>query len=495
MRTSFFAVAFCFAFGAACGDNLAVENDAGVDTPVSAGRTLTGNHIIRFELLDGSQLENKPVDLWNTVVEAQVPDEEGWRVVPGVGHRDGTFEIAGLPEGAVWLRVASRPFGDVFYWTRADHVDFDEEVLGPSDPPRADDNDVLHVAVDGLAPWQAGDALSWFVPDDVVFDTDLMQLEPPSDGATGIASDVDWSGRILAQVAAGDLAYVVQYRTQPLGAGIAVNAPIRAANPTIAQQPGTTGTITATLVDPPALPYYLAWARDQFEAASADVHPLAGASTGHFWGMSANPSHDGELFIAPEYPLAYLADGSIVEGTDALDLGALAIPNPYPREWITDSYVVTFSAPLPMPDGTPKSIDAAIGTRRTEFSTKARPATPAITPARSLSIGGGLTPTISWQPPAIGSATSYRLQIVKAVEQPPPPYRPGWYIDAELWVPGNVTQIRVPDDVLAEGTTYAIVMRAIAQPGQDIERRPFRTSAVAAFADAVSERFSPSAAR
>lgn len=482
----------------ACGDNTPAPDD---DTTVP-GRTITGSQVVHHRLYDRSTVGETPTDLWDTVIEAHVPAGNGWVVRPGTGHRDGTFEIEDVPDGHFWLRVARRPFGESFYWTDADHISFDEDSLGPEVPDSAGTGDRLQLDLDGLAAWEDGDELAWFVPEDFVFDVSLFDDRPPGTGTTELQTAVDWTGRPLARVPAGEPAYLVQYRTQRL-AGVDVRAPVRAAQPTIEQVAGVDGTLDATLTAPAPTPYRLAWARDEFEAQRAAIHPtLAGPSFFHSFTLFALPDNiDGDLWGFFEYPVAMLADPSILEGTTPLDLGELPIASPFPREWLVDSYVTAFPVDFPLPDGTPQTLEAVIGQRSHELSTATGPARPLVTPLRAPKIGGrdafraqagvGTTPTISWSPPATGTATSYRLQIIEGITDPPVPFRPGWYVSAELVVPGDVTSVRVPADVLRPGATYGIVVRTFAQPGHEVTTRPFQQRATAGFADAVLGPFTP----
>lgn len=280
-----------------------------------------------------------------------------------------------------------------------------------------------------------------------------------------------------------------------------MRAPVRAASPTFHQVAGNDNTLTATLSAAPVLPYRFLWARDVFEAERTAIHPTrAGASYYHDFSINALATLvGGEVWVGMELRLASFVDQAVLEGTTLLDLGELAIPNPYPREWVSDSHVVVFPVDLPLPDGQPATLDAAIGVRRLELSGEAL--APAITPIRAPAIAGrnafedlsgvGTTPVVSWQRPATGTPSSYRLQVIEAVTAPPFPLRPGWYLTADLVVPGDVTSVRVPADVLQAGVTYALVVRATAQPGQDIATQPFRTSGAAAFADLISGRFTP----
>ena len=489
-------------FTAACGDNLPgpVEEE-----PSPTGRSLTGSQVAEWKGYDGTLYGETPTDFWDSVIEAHVADGDSWRVVPGTGHRDGSFVVEGLPdEGHVWLRIARRPFGEAFYYTDADHISLDEPVLGPEVPQSADEGDQMKLAIDGLAPWQETDSLAWFVPEDIVFDQNILSPAPPTPGTTDLAgAEIDWTGRSLANVGPNEPSFVIQYRTPTRGDAVEVIAPYRAASPKMNQTAGTTGTLTATLTTPPTLSYRLAWARDAFEAERTAAHPTrASEGTGHNFSLVALPGLiDGEQWISIDYQLATITDPSILAGTTPLDLGTLDIPNPFPRSWIADSYIVTFPIDFPLPNGDPWTLEASIGRRSLDLATEAAPARPIVTPVRAPRIGDrdahtpltevGLTPNVAWTAPATGTATSYQLRLIRAVENPPPPFRPGWYVDAELLVPGDVTSVRLPADVLQHGRTYGIVVRSVAQPGQDIRTRPFRTGGTAAFAETILGPFSP----
>lgn len=490
---------FCIALVAACGDNSSPPDDS---PDVVVGRTITGNHLVQYRSLDKALLESEPVDMWNNVIEAQVPEGNGWSIRPGTGHRDGTFTIPDVPEGRYWLRVARRPFGETFYWTGGDHISFDEDVLGPMYPDSADDGDQLLLAVDGLSPWQESDELAYFVPEDIVFDTNLVSWPPPDPDTTDLAGRaVDWTGRSLANVDGDEPAFVVQYRTQNVAEGLDLHMPLRSANPTIAQAAGADATLDTTLTVPDALSYHLAWARDRFEEQRTAIHPSTGPSWSHGWSISALPSVvDGDLWVGIEYPLAYATDPTIFEDTTPLDLGTVAIPNPYPTSWLVDLHVVSFPVDFPLPDGTPQTLEGIIGARRSDV-TRTDAVEPTITPIRLPAIadhngfspqsGVGVTPVVRWAPPAVGTPTSYNLKVIQAVVDPPAPYFPGWYVAAELVLPGDVTQIRLPADLLVPGNTYGIVVRAFDQPGQDVENRPFYQRATAGFADAILGPFVP----
>src|SRR5262249_38673426 len=153
-------------------------------------------------------------------------------------------DIDGLPDGPVWLRFAERPAGQDFYWTDATHMSFDETVLGPEDPPRSNVGDHIDLAVDGLAPWQDGDQLAWFVPGQVVFDNDTTGYPPPANGTTDLGGlAIAWDGRPLADVGTTTPAFLVQYALQTFAPGIDMLAPVRAGHPTVHQVAGSDSTL------------------------------------------------------------------------------------------------------------------------------------------------------------------------------------------------------------------------------------------------------------
>jgi hypothetical protein len=64
--------------------------------------------------------------------------------------------------------------------------------------------------------------------------------------------------------------------------------------------------------------------------------------------------------------------------------------------------------------------------------------------------------------------------------------------DATLVMPGSVTTITLPRDLLrTDGTIYAIEIRAISQPDQDVASAPFRSGMPLGYADLLTNYFIP----
>jgi hypothetical protein len=390
-------------------------------------------------------------------------------------------------------------------------IDLDERVLGSPEPPRDLDGPV-HVVLegDGLDPWQDGDSLAFFVPDDVIFANDLLVSAPvaPAPGDTALAGlAVDWLGRPLADVVAGDPAFVVQYRHHLSAGGVAFVAPVRGYSPApFAHAPGTDATLAGTFSALPPLALRLAIDRPAFAAERAAIHPTRAEPPARFeMAMSAVPGPPGDAVpIGVEYPLVQLDDPAILDGEGALDLGDLVVPNPFPLEWVVGTWIATFPVHAPLPGGADDTLlEAQIGVRGGALPTPGAPLAPVVTPVRAPTVAGrdafadgvtggvGLEPELAWEPPAVGAPTAYLVRVIQAVAAPPFPYQPGWYLVAELWLPGDVTRVTMPAEVLRAGGVYALTIRAIAQPGQDLRAAPFRGFRAGAFADTVTSAFTP----
>src|SRR5215470_583421 len=101
-----------------------------------------------------------PIDLHETIVSAQFPDGDGWTIVDGISHADGTFAIEGGVDGDYWLEVYDAITGQrQFLWTNASTLAFEERGTGRGDAVAARAGSTLTFAMTGLDPVQADDGL------------------------------------------------------------------------------------------------------------------------------------------------------------------------------------------------------------------------------------------------------------------------------------------------------------------------------------------------
>jgi hypothetical protein len=120
---------------------------------------------------------------------------------------------------------------------------------------------------------------------------------------------------------------------------------------------------------------------------------------------------------------------------------------------------------------------------------------PSISPVRNAQIDGqsldaptsgvGTSPTVTWQPPAIGTATSYRV-VVHAVEAS----SMGVNVKPVATLHTRSTSIRIPASVMAAGS-YVLTITAIMAQGADLASRPFVGSLPYASADHVTALITP----
>lgn len=486
---------------AACGTDHAADTGPGEEQP--GLRTITGSEVNVYRALDGTVLDEIPDDLHDVVIEAHFPDGT---VVPGYGLRDGTFAIPDAPAGSYWLRISRRPFGQDFLWTDADELDFGADSLAPWEPLRTEvQPSLLSFHGDGLAPWSEGDWVSFYGPDDVVFVNDLVSEAvegAPAPGDTSLDGlTVDWIGRPICNFAEGETAFVIQFAGGQNDQGVAYHAPARSFVPApMQQEDGVPAEVNGTFAEPEAIEFRLAWDRDAFDALRPSIHPSrTGAADAHGFTLSANPgAREKELWFAPEYTLFLLDDPSVLEGTGLLDLGTFHVPNPYPRSWVGASFIAEYPVEVPFPDDAlDQPLFATVGVRSRTLPTEA--VKPTMGPVQGIRLDGAdasgdlqgvsATPEISLSPPALGTPNVYLVQIARAEASPPEPYRPGWYLEANLWLPGDVTSARIPADLLRSGETYSIIVRAMDAPGLELRTAPFRPTVEAAWADAVSGAF------
>jgi hypothetical protein len=499
---------------AACGDDLPTgTSDAGA----TGAREVRGRAGLVRHHAGGE--DRRPLDLNRSVIQAIVEDGGAWRVFPGAGTPDGDFVIEGVPGGPYWLRVDQPAASfealddNAYLWTDASDVDFTGVAWGRDDAPRARTAPTT-IAVDagGLAAWSAErDLLGVYIANLGFVNYFRGDVEGavsgfPAAGATALAGlAIEWVTAVagpLADAARGDEVQLLQVRFHDGPAGLVYATVERATTPTpFTLADGGTTALDLAFASPPALPFRLAWSLSAYEAHAADVGPGAGASAGRGLSIGAVPGAPA-LWSERALPLElFVVDPGFVEalapGVD-VDLGDFLLPLPVPASTLVVWHEVDFAVPIEIPDWFPAAPRARIGAYQRELPDAAHPLAPLVSPARAPRVDGAdlfagatgvaLTPTLSWRPPAVGAATAYRVVLLE----------PGigdalwdfvWRPAATLLVPGDVTSVRVPPDVLRPGFPYVVAVRAISQPGVDVRATPTRQALPYGYADCISAPF------
>jgi len=447
---------------------------------------------------------SRPDDLY---LEAVIADDD---IRPASIAADGSFAVPGdAPAGRYWLRIVDGRLtrDDLYVLTDATTLDLGIDVVGDSDEVSTGDTTRIVVDATGLAPWQDRDDAD-FVIANAGFQSSLATFyasNTPIAGDTALHVTYVWEALPLAaQPTAASLVQIETAHDDALG--IDYDAPVkmfRTDTVTIAE--GETTQIAGAFTDIPAFEVPVNWKRSAFAAQAAAMHPPGCAH-----------EVDSETFWVHALPGAG-AHGVLARGFDDLlggvpsfgprivdevvpllaetDLaGTLHVANPYPDDWVYAKYEIAYAVTCP---SGPWFADAAIGLVSDLFST---PVVPFVGPVGAPTIEGrdlftpqdgvGLTPTIRWAPPAVGTATAYELHIS---ELRPAGLGGGRMLreDAELIVPGDVTEARLPPDVLVPGTRYVVRIRAITRVDQQAASAPFRAGMPFGYADLYTSDFQP----
>jgi hypothetical protein len=167
-------------------------------------------------------------------------------------------------------------------------------------------------------------------------------------------------------------------------------------------------------------------------------------------------------------------------GAMDIDLGTLHYGNPFPAEWGTVAaascyFGVTYQAPGA---GSTVTRSAAVIVEL-DGATLHGPIAPLVGPPSNPQVAGldaftarsgiGTTPTVSWGPPAVGTATSYRVTVVEL------------YADAGKSNSRSVAVLRtvassvqIPPGVMAAGKAYYLRIAAVTAASGDITTHPYR---------------------
>jgi len=457
---------------------------------------------------DSTAVGRAPYDVY---VEADVP---GGDVVPALLADDGSFTIPVAPTGPYWLRIVDgrELREDVYVYTDATTLDLGRDVVGTDRGVASSNATEVVVDADGMSPWQDTDDGDIVIPElgyRSAFAT-FFAANPPSAGQDALADlTYFWVTQPLPATTEGDEALFVQLRTFHDDAlALDYVSPVKAfRSKPIAIADGGTTNVTGTFGDPPALDVPLHWKRSTFAAQGVAMHP-AGCTDElddeSYW-LHALPGHAahgdpsrqfGGTGLVPENGPRVI-DQILTYDTTDLD-GTFHVLNPYPSDWLHARYSVSFHITCDIPGfGAPGNAEAQIAVITDQLGSD--PVVPLVGPVGAPQINGldldrpqgsvGPAPTISWTAPSLGTATSFELRIQEVDVSPF-----GGIVlheTAELVVPGDVTSVTLPRDVLLDGALYTLQIRAVSRAGQLARTAPFRSGIPLGFADLFTNYFQP----
>jgi hypothetical protein len=448
---------------------------------------------------------SRPDDIY---LEAVIADGD---IRPASIADDGSFAFPGdAPTGRYWVRIVDGRLtrDDLYVLTDATTLDLGIDVVGDADAVSTGDTTRIVVEATGLAPWQDRDDADFLIAN-AGFQSSLATFYASNTPVAGDTALHDltyvWEGLPLAaHPAAASFVQIETAHDDALGVDYDAPAKVFVSDPvTIAE--GETTQIAGAFTDIPAFDVPVNWKRSAFAAQAAAMHPPGcthEVDSETFWvhalpgagshGTLAN-SFDDLLGGVPSFGPRIV--DNLVPLLDETDVsGTLHVANPYPDNWVYAKYEIAYAVTCPTGAW---FAEATIGLVSELFDT---PVVPFVGPVGAPTIEGrdlftpqdgvGLTPTIRWAPPAIGTATEYELHIS---ELRPAGLGGGRMLreDAELIVPGDVTEATVPPDVLVPGTRYVVRIRAITRIDQHVASAPFRAGLPLGYADLYTGDFQP----
>lgn len=490
-----------------------VHFSTGYAGPGETSRTVTGSQVVTWTSASG--IKNVANDLSAFAVSALIEDGQGgYATIAGTGNADGTFIIENVPDGPYWLRLPGQYAALAYYRTSASTVDAGFALQGRPDAvpvTTSPTNLVFNVA--GLAPWQAGDNLELFSTEvgawrfNLEFEATAGAPQVDDTALTGLTIDMSVSyppmpaNLIDGSHSPPDRLVLGQLASRTTTTGIPYKPMSRIFEPApFTQTDGVTTTVTGTFADV------------SLDASiSLDVKATAFAAANAAQGAPcAYPN-----WWLPEFYVYVLGkDGGLeygITGATAdflgmnlpLDQADFLAPNmsygsPVVGTWghyglARYGQFCTYFAPgATNPAALTRGFDAMEDL--TGFS--ADPVEPKLGLVTAPTInsldlysartGVGETPTIAWTAPTIGTASQYRVEIIRLSLNGIDTAQ-----ETVASLASDQTSVTVPPGILVVGDTYVLRIIARSTALADPSAKPNREALPEHTAVILTELFTP----
>ncbi|WP_342378547.1 fibronectin type III domain-containing protein [Myxococcus stipitatus] len=450
-------------------------------------------------------IAERPGDLATNPPEILVFDGARFLAIQGTPSPEG-LRFKGVPQGPYYLNAGGR-----YVVTDARQVEVGSNRLGRPDAVYAEVGGIqsLNLNLSNLEPWRRGSILELASAQVDMSGDVYVPAEALPEGAISLnfdgASYSSYTGSRfpLFESAYRDRLYVNQL--SPSSAGTLPDGrPLTYTALTRSVEVGTFDflpdgaspmPVTARLQPAPVREFPLEWRLPQFTPFATQAHPRAEHSANTFSLLPAAHGvsegwigYSGTLLTLrpPAAPMANV--------TTRLRFG-----NPFPSNWgVVAIASASYRVMEPVPDGSGRllRLSASNVVHDTLDNVIAGPVVPRVSPPRSLTIDGvpastprvvgTASPVIAWEPPALGTPSAYRVRLNRYDREA------GLVLNVRFVdVPGSITQVRLPPDMLLPGSIYYLNVTAIEAPGFDVKRRPFRTNETLPHhsSDAISSLF------
>ncbi|MDR3669558.1 MAG: hypothetical protein P4L36_01870 [Holophaga sp.] len=434
------------------------------DVTVTPSQTITGSSLItHLPLVSGTI--NPAAAVPNKLPLINAIQADGTKLTGSYNQVTGDYTIPFAPVGFFWLQA-----NDSFIWTNSSSVDLGWKRGG------------RNVALDTLAStitfnattmesWISGDYLLAY---DYNSHFSLSWSNVP-DGSQSASTDFSWLGSPLIDTTQGDVPQVTQYVTSLGG----TNNTEHTSTPTMGGAiTGVTLTDGSTQTLPVAVsaltpndPVTVNFKRSHFAAYRTDYNTHASLSSGPFIEFDSIPG-----------ALAYGDSGPWLEGLYWEDSDSTKISDPAVQALSTTPLATGFERiyyageshhmSLMAPGATTAYTRTVKGLRTYTLTPTTTDSATAIdvmvSPVINPTINGnslftpqqgvGLTPTLSWTAPARGVPTAYLVTPFQLSNVGGITYSN--QLAARLFLPGTMTSVTLPADILQAGNAYYFLITA-----------------------------------
>ena len=420
-------------------------------------RTVSGVSVTTWVTENG--IDNIPDDLSVRTISARVVGADGtFTDYPGTGRADGTFSIPNVPNGTFYLQN-----GSTYLVTSESVLDLGRSSAGRPNTAYATVTTPLSISATNLAPWQTGDRLELISTNANAWYFDLQDyIAHPADGETTLSTTADtllWE-QPLIDGAAGDRATLLHLSKKSSDTGVAYTAVSGVATfAPFTQVDGQSASIAADLTPVGSTnTISLDWRLTQYEALQSQM--VAGTSSVWYRALGVQ-GHPGDTSRGM---FSNTADFLLVDPPAGADLatGTMSYGQPLVGSWGSSVLGrVMFTRTYQLGTSTAMRQYATVETIDPVGAATAGPLAPRMGPVQNVRIDGAdaftsltgvaTSPTVSWDAPAIGSATVYKVFVRRVFEDA------GKTVSQPVATIATAgTSVKVPPGVMTAGEHYLV---------------------------------------